>query len=154
MTQEVMNEQLTMSERDELLEALSKMYLRVHDLVEKAGNKDARIELIVIVISAITAGTLWSLLAASFVHIAAWVGASLSTVLALLTAYQKAFKPKEVYEQLLSLYQEIGQAIADVRAAKDLDSYRVWKQLKNFQGSLTSLEWKIERRRGLPPTPQ
>jgi len=118
------------TERIEAIETLEKLHSRLSKYAIAAKIKQRRLELILIVISAVTTGTLWTLIAGVAQHVTAWGGAILSTIVTALTAYKRSLGPEEVYQRAAELYKKTGELLADVRSSDSFDGKSFWHAYK------------------------
>jgi hypothetical protein len=144
-------------QKKELEDSLIEMYKWVGEIIGQANRTNIRLEIILIVISAITSGTLWMLLAGKLPEITTWVGAILSTIVTIITIYQKSLGPKKVYDDALPLYKNIGEFIAELRSQTVFthqDIKLAWHKYKSLQAGLWAFEHRAKGNKGLPPIPE
>lgn len=125
-------------EKSQLLEHLLVMSRGVADRVLEFRHTSSRIEVAVLAMSALTAGSLWVLISEIFVEPSKWIGAITATALAFLTSY-KALGPSRLLDDARALHREIGVEIAALRSSTGTDMSRHWDALKRFETKLLDL---------------
>jgi hypothetical protein len=68
-----------------------------------------------------------------------WVGAILSTLLTILTAFNDKFNQGKVHKEGIELFKDIGQELANVRMANSSES----QELKNFWSDYKMFQYRI-----------
>lgn len=134
-------EHYTKVSRQRAVELMVDLHRATGGLVSGFTRSNYRIEVATLAISVVTSGSLWALIAGSQPVPAAWIGAVFGTVIAFLKGYQLTFGPKNRIKDAYSLYQDIGKAIAALRAGKgEVNVTQFWDQYKGFEFHLTKLE--------------
>jgi len=120
---------------EQTLEAYLGTYDEIYQSAVKIRWRNKTIDILIIVISSLTSGTLWALIGTSYKTVAAWSAAILSTTLTIITLLQKNLDLGRKYEELIGLYGRVGQDIASLRTSKPNDENQAlaWFKLKRFR---------------------
>ena len=142
------------SEKKEALEVLSRLHAELGEYTLQAQLTNRRLELALIVISGLTTGALWTLVAGLAPTVFAWAGAILSTAATILAAYKKLMGPEEAYQQAAELYRKTGQMIADILSNPKFDSHEFWHAYKFITADKIRIDWIRGGRKGRPQYPR
>jgi hypothetical protein len=120
---------------EQTLEAYLGTYNEIYQSAVKIRSRYKTIDILIIVISSLTSGSLWALIGTSYKTVFAWSAAILSTTLTIITLLQKNLKLENKYDELIGLYGRVGQEIALLRTLQPNDENQAlaWFKLKRFR---------------------
>jgi hypothetical protein len=112
------------------------------NLCAQFTRRNYRIELTVMVLSVVTSGGIWVLLAASYPQTAAWFGAAFSTIVTFFTIYQLSFGPKQRVRKAYDVYEAIAREVSRLRGGNPVafDPRVFWDNYKSLEVEVTKLE--------------
>jgi len=122
------------------IEAMTLFYIAVGEIATKNLTLDRKLEKTVLIISTLTSGALWTLIATQFENAAAWVGAIFTTIATGITIYQSSIGPNKTNVLAQSLYEEIGEYLAGLASAVDFDSFEFRDTARKFEAKLRKIE--------------
>jgi hypothetical protein len=144
---------LHIDERNDAIAVLERLHARLAKYALGAKIGQRRLEIVLIVVSGITSGSLWALLAGIAPHVTAWLGAILSTAVTLLTAYKQSLGPEHVYKRAAELYKETGELLAKMRSSNEFDKEAFWHGFKFIQANMVEIDWVRKGKEGDPILP-
>ncbi|HYX72880.1 MAG TPA: hypothetical protein VE732_08920 [Nitrososphaera sp.] len=128
-------------QRKEAVNRLVVMYNEVEAFLAKVASRSKLLELTVLILSVLTSGSLWLLLSNKVPGTTLWFGAIASTVVSGITLYIKSSGLNRTRVKALSLYQDLGQLIAEVRDAESLQDISYWPKVKQIEGRIADLRY-------------
>jgi hypothetical protein len=117
------------------LEQLSRLYGRAQKDLRQARKADRAIDLLILLLSVITAGALWSLVSNSAPAVSSWIGAICASVVSLLSGVQNTIGPKKKLEQLQPKFQSLAVALGRFRDGRPAG----WSDFKHYLAEMESL---------------
>lgn len=127
-------------ERDRAIVQLKDINQRVVKVIKQSASKNRLLELLILVLSTLTSGSLWIMLSQSFPKPLTWIGAALSTVTTGLTLYFYLENPRAKRDEALFFQKEVLSYLASVRSSPFVSMEDHWQTLKEFQHRLSRLE--------------
>jgi hypothetical protein len=119
---------------------LTEFYDLMGDLLIRTIRRSRRIQLAVLILSVVTTGTLWSLIATNFSNIAAWIGATITTLLSFANLYQATIGPERRIKEIQSIYDDAGEYLAVLVASQVFDYEKFADKLRRFESRVRSIE--------------
>ncbi len=126
--------------RKRAIERLMNLYDDTYRILQQSSRRGKMVETLGLLISILTTGTLWMLITEAIPRVVLWFGAFASSVTTApsIVPIFRDFPKKRM--EALTLYQEIGQFIAAVRASQDVLSEDYWASLKRFETKIADLK--------------
>ena len=125
-----------MSEQKSAFDQLSRLHALLHEEIRGARTWDRRIKIASLVLSVLTACSLWVLFSEYLPDVAQWVGAICATVLAVLSAIESSsLGPSRRLEKLLPQFEEQATAIGRFRDGEPV----AWVDYKRFLADMEKL---------------
>lgn len=118
--------------REEAIESVRHLSVSNRYEVLSAGRQHRRIELTILVLSVLTSGALWILIAQSFEKVAAWGGAAISTLVLILMLYQRTLGPDHRLEQLRNLQKRIDELLIGLQSGPRYDAADYQRRVKDI----------------------
>ena len=122
----------------------------IHELVDffrgarriaaMASTRWGHLEVAILVLSVVTAGSLWGLLSDMWPQETLWVGALLATATTFTSGYSKYTNYHSILGEALTLHSEIGEFLGRVRASPDMPQGEYWPRHKELETKLYNLE--------------
>ena len=129
-----------MDENSEDFKRIDAQYQTVKKIVANKAVLIARFQLVTIILSVLTSGSLWLSLSQVIPDITLWFGAIASTLIAGITLYMKTTGIDQIRTDTLSLEGEIGQFLAGIRTAEKLP-VDYWDKHKDFDTRIDKLRF-------------
>lgn len=126
--------------RNNALRLFARQYSNTRKFVDAAARSHFRIEVLRLVLFAVTSGGLWILLGASLPQTAAWFGALLTAVLSALSTFQLTLGPKRKLKEAYALLHDIGAELAALRGYARFDLVHFWERYEAFEFRLEKLK--------------
>lgn len=126
--------------RDQDVDELVAFYRGARRIARGASTRWSRIEISILLLSAITTGSLWGLVSDILPSVALWIGAILATATAIISGYSKWANDHSTMGEALSLHAAIGEFLGQVRASPGMTQQEYWPRHKELETKLHELE--------------
>lgn len=107
--------------REEAINSMTSLSRDMRQAISRTARQNRQIEIVILVLTVLTSGALWVLISQSFEKIAAWSGATISTILLGLMLYQRTQGPNQNLERLVEVQKKIDDLIIMLRSGKRYD---------------------------------
>lgn len=121
------------------VELVTIFYESVGEISVGARKRHRNTERFILVLSTLTSGALWVLIAFKYASIAAWVGAAASTLLSGLALYQATLGPAHEVPGAAKLYRDVGQYLAEL-ASQPFDEGVFRETVADFEARLREVD--------------
>ena len=126
--------------RDQDRDELVAFYRGARRIATMASTRWGRLEIAILALSIVTAGSLWGLLSESLPQLTLWVGAILATATTFVSGYSKYTNYHSVLQEALTLHSEIGEFLGQVRASAGMTQEEYWPRHKDLETKLYDLQ--------------
>jgi hypothetical protein len=133
--------------QQEKREAIDQLVIKYNDIeafLAKLASRAKLLELMVLILSVLISGSLWLLLSKRIPETTLWFGAVASTIVSGITLYIKSSGLNRTRVKALSLYQDLGQFLAEVRDAESLHEIGYWPKTKRFDSRIADLRYGLQ----------
>lgn len=131
-----------MDENSEDFKRIDAQYQTVKKIALNKTVLIARFQLVTIILSVGTTGSLWLSLSKVIPDITLWAGAVISTLITGITLYMKTTDIDQIRSDALSLQDEIGQFLAGIRTAENLP-VDYWDKYKDFDTRIDRVRYNV-----------
>jgi hypothetical protein len=114
---------------------------RVKALVQSYARRAEMIDLIVIVISCVTSGALWALVADLLPRSLGYAGAALSTLVTILSFYTYSSGLARKRGSALGLLDDVNLFLADLRSNPAMSDQDYWASYKGIENRYNRLQF-------------
>jgi hypothetical protein len=121
------------------VELVTIFYEAIGEISVASRRRRRNLERVLLVVSTLTSGALWVLIAGRFQNVAAWVGAAASTLVSGLTLYQATLGPGREVPGAEQLYQDVGKYLASL-ASKPFDEADFRESVAGFESRLRRID--------------
>ena len=118
---------------------LGAFYHGARRIATSASTRWGRQEVAILVLSVVTAGSLWGLVSERLPEVTLWVGAILATMTTLVSGYSKYTNYHSILAEALTLHSEIGEFLGQARASPDMTQEDYWPRHKELETKLDNL---------------
>lgn len=119
------------------LDTLLEMYTRSWNLYHRLLRLSRKIQLAILLLSALTSGGLLVLISNDMPVLGAYIGSAVSFVVAGLMGYREIYKLDERIQIAERAARQLGRMLGKVRGAPDeVDQRRFWAELKDAEGDI------------------
>lgn len=125
--------------RDEDIDELVRFYNGARRIARGASTRWGRTEVSILILSAVTTGSLWGLLSNALPAVTLWAGAVLATSTTIVSAYSKYTDDHSTVGEALAIHAEIGEFLGKVRASPTMTQEEYWPRHKKLETSLHDL---------------